>query len=104
MPRLAPRALAADASSPALSRSAGLLQALNLSGLEGRYAMALYKAANGKNVLAKVDSDIKSIKKLSATDKGVHDFFQTPVLNVAQKKSGVRGPPGRAARGEGGGR
>ena len=71
------------------------LQALNLSGLEGRYSMALYKAASSRDALVKVDADLKGLKKLAETDRGVRDFFKTPVLNVAQKKSGVRLSRGR---------
>ena len=55
--------------------------------------MALYKAAKEKDALAKVETDLKALKKLTETDRGVRDFFQTPVLNVAQKKSGVRARP-----------
>ena len=52
--------------------------------------MALYKAAKERDALAKVETDLKALKKLTETDRGVRDFFLTPVLNVAQKKSGVR--------------
>ena len=61
-----------------------------MSGIEGRYAMALYNSANKQNVLTKVDADLKALKKLVETDNGVRSFLETPILNIAQKKSGVR--------------
>jgi len=61
-----------------------------VSGVEGRYAMALYNSANKQNVLTKVDTDLKALKKLVETDKSVRSFLETPILNIAQKKTGVR--------------
>ena len=61
-----------------------------MSGIEGRYAMALYNSANKQNVLTKVDTDLKALKKLVETDKSVRSFLETPILNIAQKKTGVR--------------
>jgi hypothetical protein len=55
--------------------------------------MALYKAALGQNALSRVDADLKTLKKLTETDRGVRDFMHSPVLNVAEKKAGVRTRP-----------
>ncbi|GAA6017996.1 hypothetical protein JCM10207_002735 [Rhodosporidiobolus poonsookiae] len=62
---------------------------VQLHGLAGKYAGALYSAASKQNALSAVETDLKGVKSLSG-DATVRDFLANPVLSAADKTSGIQ--------------
>jgi len=58
-------------------------------GVEGRYASALYSAAMKKNSLDAVDKDIKDLVGLLKTDGQLKDFLTNPLLSKELKKEAM---------------
>ncbi|XP_066984402.1 ATP synthase subunit O, mitochondrial [Macrobrachium rosenbergii] len=58
-------------------------------GLEGRYATALYSAAKKKNALDAVDKDFKELSTLLKTDGQLKEFLLNPLLSKELKKQAV---------------
>merc|ERR1712002_778018 len=58
-------------------------------GLEGRYATALYSAAMKKESLDAVDKDIKTLAGLLKTDPMLKDFLVNPLLSKELKKEAI---------------
>ncbi|XP_071521657.1 ATP synthase subunit O, mitochondrial [Panulirus ornatus] len=58
-------------------------------GLEGRYATALYSAASKQKALNAVDKDIKEISGLLKTDPQLKDFLLNPLLSKELKKEAI---------------
>ena len=63
---------------------------LTLHGIDGRYATALYSAAAKKNALDKVHSDLETIQKIIEKEPTVKKFMETPLVDRAGKKEGVK--------------
>ncbi|ROT80184.1 H+ transporting ATP synthase O subunit [Penaeus vannamei] len=58
-------------------------------GVEGRYATALYSAAMKKKSLDAVDKDIKELSGLLKTDPQLKDFLTNPLLSKDLKKEAI---------------
>ena len=54
---------------------------ITASGLEGRYAMALFQLSLEKKALDKVAKDMSSLEKIIAESKDLVAFLKNPVLN-----------------------
>merc|ERR1711915_1137942 len=62
---------------------------IQVFGLEGRYATALYSAAKKKNALDAVDKDFKELAVLLKTDVQLKEFLLNPLLSKGLKKQAV---------------
>lgn len=62
---------------------------IQLYGLEGRYATAIYTAAAKKNQLDAVDKDFQSILSIFKQEKRLNDVLKNPLLTKEQKKNAV---------------
>lgn len=62
---------------------------LQVHGIEGRYATALYTAAVKKNCLKQVESELATIKSAVKKDPKMSAFLESPVLSRDAKKQGV---------------
>lgn len=62
---------------------------IQLFGLEGRYAHAIYSAASKQNKLDAVDKDFQGLKSLFVTEKKLAEILKTPTLSKEQKKNAV---------------
>merc|ERR1712141_29777 len=60
---------------------------LQLYGMDGRYAHALYSAAFKKKSLEKVEKDVDRMKELIKQDKLLSAFISDPVINKNHKKN-----------------
>jgi F-type H+-transporting ATPase subunit O len=58
---------------------------IQLFGVEGRYAHALYSAASKTDSLAKVEKEVATLKGLIATDGGLDEFLLSPILSRGDK-------------------
>ncbi|XP_047478762.1 ATP synthase subunit O, mitochondrial-like [Penaeus chinensis] len=58
-------------------------------GVEGRYATALYSAAMKKKALDAVDKDLKELSGLLKTDPQLKDFLTNPLLSKDLKKEAI---------------
>lgn len=58
-------------------------------GVEGRYATALYSAAMKNKALDAVDKDVKEISSLMKTDPLLKDFLLNPLLSKDLKKEAI---------------
>ncbi|CAF0974315.1 unnamed protein product [Didymodactylos carnosus] len=68
----------------------GMVQApIQVFGLEGRYASALYSAASKQKQLDVVDKDFQKLDKLLKSDTHLKDLFRNPILTREQRKSMV---------------
>ncbi|GAA5987965.1 hypothetical protein JCM11641_005966 [Rhodosporidiobolus odoratus] len=65
-----------------------VLPPVQLHGLAGKYAGALFTAAVKKNALQAVEADLKGVKSIAA-DATVRDFLANPILSSADKASGI---------------
>uniref|UniRef100_A0AC35UAC1 ATP synthase subunit O, mitochondrial n=1 Tax=Rhabditophanes sp. KR3021 TaxID=114890 RepID=A0AC35UAC1_9BILA len=63
---------------------------IQVYGIEGRYASALYSAAHKKNTLATVESDLQKFKQLFAQDARFKQFVLDPTLKNAKKMNAVK--------------
>lgn len=61
-----------------------------LHGIDGRYATALFTAAQKQDVLDKVESDLAAIKDLMDKDDKFRFFMETPIISREAKKAGVK--------------
>ncbi|GAA5929091.1 F1F0 ATP synthase subunit 5 [Sporobolomyces koalae] len=61
---------------------------IQLNGLAGKYAGALYTAAVKNDALTKVEADLKGVKA-SLGDASVQDFLANPILSTSDKTSGI---------------
>eukprot|EP00794_Sanderia_malayensis_P000616 gene616-1278_t len=61
--------------------------ALQVYGIEGRYAHALFSAASRKNQLSQVEGDLKKMKDLMTKDKLLTAFMMDPSINKMNKKN-----------------
>jgi len=60
---------------------------INVFGLDGRYATALYSAASKKGKLADVEKDLSTINSTLKTDSKFRDFLQNPLIPINEKKT-----------------
>eukprot|EP00039_Didymoeca_costata_P018189 m.332476 g.332476 ORF g.332476 m.332476 type:complete len:222 (-) comp16954_c0_seq1:159-824(-) len=87
----APRAFARSLSTSVKVADAGLVRpALQLHGVDGRYAHALFSAASKQGVLEKVEKELGNFKNLVATDGALGDFLESPLLSRAEKSSEIQ--------------
>jgi F-type H+-transporting ATPase subunit O len=57
---------------------------MKLFGLEGRYAMALYSAAAKKNVLDKVEAELKGVRHYLSKNPKIRELMEQPILTRKQ--------------------
>lgn len=62
---------------------------IQLYGLEGRYATAIYTAASKKNALDAVDKDFQGLIALFKQDRKLNDVLKNPLLNKEQRQNAV---------------
>jgi F-type H+-transporting ATPase subunit O len=62
---------------------------IQLHGLEGRYAHAIYSAASKKNQLKEVEKDFLGIQDVFAKEKGLNDILKNPLLTKEQRQNAV---------------
>ncbi|XP_050709462.1 ATP synthase subunit O, mitochondrial-like [Eriocheir sinensis] len=62
---------------------------IQIFGMEGRYATALYSAATKKKVLDAVDKDLKEFTTLMKNDIQLKEFILNPLLSKDLKKDGI---------------
>ncbi|XP_078320224.1 ATP synthase subunit O, mitochondrial-like [Crassostrea virginica] len=60
---------------------------IQVYGLSGSYASALYSAASKESALESVEKDLKSVKQLWEKDTKFRDFFADPTENARRKKT-----------------
>jgi F-type H+-transporting ATPase subunit O len=60
-------------------------------GIEGRYAAALYSAANKNGALEAVEKDLAAIAKVIKTDPRLGDFLLDPSVKKGLKLDGING-------------
>uniref|UniRef100_A0AC34RKG1 ATP synthase subunit O, mitochondrial n=1 Tax=Panagrolaimus sp. JU765 TaxID=591449 RepID=A0AC34RKG1_9BILA len=63
---------------------------IQVHGVEGRYASALYTAAYKQKSLETVEKDLKQIKDLYNTNKQFKDFVRDPTLKAHNKKTAIQ--------------
>eukprot|EP00730_Choanoeca_flexa_P017824 TRINITY_DN8619_c0_g2_i3.p1 TRINITY_DN8619_c0_g2~~TRINITY_DN8619_c0_g2_i3.p1 ORF type:complete len:213 (+),score=36.68 TRINITY_DN8619_c0_g2_i3:35-673(+) len=63
---------------------------IQIFGIEGRYAHALYSAASKKNALDKVEKELSQVQTLIADSSDFSEFLKNPVLSRAEKSSIVQ--------------
>lgn len=59
-------------------------------GIEGRYATALYSAATKQKTLDAVEKDLLSFQKSLKTDTKLKDFILNPVINRSEKSQALK--------------
>eukprot|EP00047_Mylnosiga_fluctuans_P001647 m.221271 g.221271 ORF g.221271 m.221271 type:complete len:207 (+) comp10552_c0_seq1:121-741(+) len=64
---------------------------LQLFGVEGRYAHALFSAASKKSQLDAVEKDLIDIEAKAAKDKAFSNFLVSPIQSRQEKKTTVKG-------------
>jgi F-type H+-transporting ATPase subunit O len=62
---------------------------VQVHGVEGRYATALYSAASKNKELEKVDAEMKKIKSLYDSDRPFREFLRDPTLKRVDKKKAI---------------
>ena len=61
-----------------------------LHGIDGRYATALFTAAQKQDVVDKVEADLNAIKGLMDRDEKFKFFMETPIISREDKRAGVK--------------
>ncbi|KXS18643.1 F1 complex, OSCP/delta subunit of ATPase [Gonapodya prolifera JEL478] len=61
-----------------------------LHGLDGRYATALFSAAQKSSVVETVERDLNRMKALLQTDEKFRFFVETPIIAREEKKAGIK--------------
>ena len=89
----APRNLAilARQFSTSQSRNAVVKTPIPVYGIEGRYAAALFSAANKKGALEAVEKDLGLISTTMKTDPRLGEFLLDPSVKKALKMDGLNG-------------
>ncbi|GMT28592.1 hypothetical protein PFISCL1PPCAC_19889 [Pristionchus fissidentatus] len=62
---------------------------VQVHGVEGRYAAALYSAAHKSNSLETVDKDLKAVRDVLKENTKFRDFVLDPTLKANKKKSTI---------------
>ncbi|BGP56226.1 hypothetical protein JCM8202_005771 [Rhodotorula sphaerocarpa] len=62
---------------------------IQIQGLAGKYAGALYTAAVNANALQQVEADLKGVKSTVGSDAKIHDFLSNPILSSTDRASGL---------------
>ncbi|KAF8365624.1 atp-3 [Pristionchus pacificus] len=62
---------------------------VQVHGIEGRYAAALYSAAHKSNNLETVDKDLKTVREILKENPKFRDFVLDPTLKATKKKATV---------------
>ncbi|KAI9029381.1 OSCP/delta subunit of ATPase [Hyaloraphidium curvatum] len=70
---------------------------LVLHGIDGRYATALFTAAQKQDVVDKVEADLAAIKDLMDKDAKFRFFMETPIISREAKKAGVKAALGKGS-------
>lgn len=63
---------------------------LQIFGLEGRYATALYSAASKQKVLEKVEKELVQIQSALKTDKAFKEFTSNPTIKNTLKADALK--------------
>jgi len=63
---------------------------IQVFGIEGRYATALYSAASKQKKLEAVEKEVHAIKKLNLEDKKFHNFFMNPTYKRTEKRGAMQ--------------
>ncbi|PAV83649.1 hypothetical protein WR25_21673 [Diploscapter pachys] len=62
---------------------------IQVHGIEGRYASALYTAAHRNNKLDQVEKDLKNVRDVYQSNAKFKDFVLDPTLKAVKKKAAV---------------
>ncbi|KAK4051373.1 ATP synthase F0 subcomplex subunit OSCP atp5 [Microbotryomycetes sp. JL201] len=73
----------------ATSSASATLPPIQLNGLSGKYAGALFTAAAKKDALKAVESDLKALHSAIKADAKVQEFLANPVLTSADRSKGI---------------
>ncbi|GAA5899003.1 hypothetical protein JCM8208_002974 [Rhodotorula glutinis] len=73
----------------ATQASASTAPPIQVQGLAGKYAGALYTAAAKGNALSAVEADLKGVKATVGTDAKIHEFLANPILSKDDRSSGI---------------
>lgn len=63
---------------------------MQVFGVEGRYATALYSAASKQKTLDAVEKDLLNFQKSLKTDTKLRDFILNPVINRTEKSQALK--------------
>ncbi|CAD6197860.1 unnamed protein product [Caenorhabditis auriculariae] len=78
------------ATGAAVAKSAQLIKTpIQVHGVEGRYAAALYSAAHKQNKLDQVEKDLQNVRGIYKDNKKFQEFVLDPTLKARNKKSTV---------------
>merc|ERR1711963_917653 len=73
--------------STSVAKSSKMVQApIQLFGLEGRYAHALYSAASKEKKLDAVEKELKAFQGVIAKDANLREFMANPSIQKVEKK------------------
>ncbi|GAA6004316.1 F1F0 ATP synthase subunit 5 [Rhodotorula paludigena] len=73
----------------ATQASASTAPPIQIQGLAGKYAGALFTAAAKNNALQAVETDLKGVQSTVGKDAKIHEFLSNPVLSAADKSAGI---------------
>jgi len=76
--------------STSASREALAKAPIQVFGIEGRYAHALFSAATKKNSLSQVDKEMHKLQGILQTDKKFADFLYNPTIQRKAKRDAVQ--------------
>lgn len=82
-------AILARSFSTSVARQQLVQPPIQVFGLEGRYATALYSAATKKKAIDTVDKDLKDLSTLLKTDPQLKEFILNPLLSKDLKKEAI---------------
>jgi F-type H+-transporting ATPase subunit O len=75
---------------PSVKAAEKIQAPIQLYGVEGRYAHALYAAASRKNQLDAVDKDFQNLNNIFKKEKNLNALLKNPLLTKEQKQNAVR--------------
>uniref|UniRef100_A0A1I7WNP7 Oligomycin sensitivity conferral protein n=1 Tax=Heterorhabditis bacteriophora TaxID=37862 RepID=A0A1I7WNP7_HETBA len=85
------RMLKRSFSMTAILRSSQLVKTpIQVHGIEGRYAAALYSAAHKQNKLDQVDKDLQTVRDIYRQNQQFKDFVLDPTLKAMKKKATIQ--------------
>ncbi|GAA5867361.1 hypothetical protein JCM3774_003562 [Rhodotorula dairenensis] len=73
----------------ATQASTSVAPPIQIQGLAGKYAGALFTAAAKANALQQVEADLKGVKATVGTDAKIHEFLSNPILSSQDRASGL---------------
>ena len=87
---MATNVLTRSFSTSSIARAGQLIKTpVQVHGIEGRYASALYSAAHKNNTLETVDKDLGTVKSVLKENPKFRDFVLDPTLKALKKRSAI---------------